>query len=765
MFRLSWTTALVGAEVMSSITNHLSRREGWFVRERLFWIDHGPRGRPAQHVPSADVTGDIRTVTYNVNGLSTKRHEVMHMLRTERIDVLLLQETRMADGDLVTFPGYHVFVSPMDASRPGIRGLLTAVRKTIPCHMLPLICPSVLAVQIHLRRDVPLLVCNEYIPVKSSGNSPEHRAALAAVRSTALAATCKQLAAWHRRNPAGHSIVAGDMNMPPAAMTAVLRLWALKRCPMLCRVPDTTLGDGREPPTHQAGGTIDHVIADDRSALGMRTTTLTGWDMSDHVPLMSVFPAAPAAVPTPEGFRAKRTCLRNDLTIKRIMKTNRFAALLQEATERNDSDNTDKGWNPENLCDAVGELQRGSQQLMRSVGAEQSACALPPSGNFLCRATKAAIDKRRHLAAKYRKLPHGADRVVITEQLNAARTVAKSAIKADLRSQRNRDIKRGAELAADGGKAKEFWRWCSTWSGRGRVSQSMKPVYSEQHDGAADPVLVIEPAAILSAWAGHFGDLCTDVGNHSRDKQYWADHVHSLPTKEYEGTNLPLGWMEFALAIKRAQLGKSAGVSGVPIELYKICLQHPPGYEGDPRKLPGGPSSDFADAVFQVARGLFSATEIPEDFNTSLLTPIPKKGDLQRMTNFRGICLIEVLLKIVTTVVTSRLSAQVESVPDLISEQAGFRPREECIAQHIALYDACRQRSLAGLDTWVGFLDQAKAFDRTEHEALFLKLGLLGTQPNVISFLRALYANPQIKVIIGGTRAPGRPWRRGVRQG
>jgi len=57
------------------------------------------------------------------------------------------------------------------------------------------------------------------------------------------------------------------------------------------------------------------------------------------------------------------------------------------------------------------------------------------------------------------------------------------------------------------------------------------------------------------------------------------------------------------------------------------------------------------------------------------------------MNNYRGISLINTNVKLRSAIGTNRIRNAVENHNILVQEQAGFRTREECAAQVIALVE------------------------------------------------------------------------------
>ena len=68
-----------------------------------------------------------------------------------------------------------------------------------------------------------------------------------------------------------------------------------------------------------------------------------------------------------------------------------------------------------------------------------------------------------------------------------------------------------------------------------------------------------------------------------------------------------------------------------------------------------------------------------KSWETAVMVPIPKKGDLTQVNNYRGISLMPVGLKIVSTILARRIQSWAERHGKLDRGQAGFRAREEAV--------------------------------------------------------------------------------------
>ena len=70
---------------------------------------------------------------------------------------------------------------------------------------------------------------------------------------------------------------------------------------------------------------------------------------------------------------------------------------------------------------------------------------------------------------------------------------------------------------------------------------------------------------------------------------------------------------------------------------------------------------------------VFSSLIPPSQWTTSIIVPLPKKGDLSLMTNhYRGISLLSITAKVYNKILLNRIRDHVD--PILRNNQAGFRP-------------------------------------------------------------------------------------------
>ncbi|MCO5602734.1 hypothetical protein L7F22_056872 [Adiantum nelumboides] len=170
-------------------------------------------------------------------------------------------------------------------------------------------------------------------------------------------------------------------------------------------------------------------------------------------------------------------------------------------------------------------------------------------------------------------------------------------------------------------------------------------------------------------------------------------------------------------------------------------------------------------AIFTMLCTWFDSGKLPETSSTLVVVYITKKGDLSNPDNYRGISLIPISLKLLTSLLINRISAKLEGRNFFLPGQAGFRNQEECVEQVIALKEIVLRRKVIKKLTYAAYIDFEKAYDTVPHEALFLKMEAARIGGRDMNYFRALYQSSKVKVRVGAKLSQEVPIARGVRQG
>lgn len=257
----------------------------------------------------------------------------------------------------------------------------------------------------------------------------------------------------------------------------------------------------------------------------------------------------------------------------------------------------------------------------------------------------------------------------------------------------------------------------------------------------------------------HYMGLAADISGHSQDAMHWARVIPFPIVQRPELTelNVDISIDEVIDTLKRLKRNKAPGPDSIPVEFFQMFACTSAADDATSRPI------RHLTAILQE---LWGDSYVPDSLNMASLISIFKKDDPTKPGNYRGISLIDSLIKILITLLTGRLQTVLEEKSIFIKGQGGFRSKEESVAQALALYEIVKRRQNVHLDTFALFLDYQKAFDTVPHEGLFRKMELMGIRGKMLAFVRSLYRNSSVKVRANdGSHSDSFRLLRGVRQG
>ena len=213
-------------------------------------------------------------------------------------------------------------------------------------------------------------------------------------------------------------------------------------------------------------------------------------------------------------------------------------------------------------------------------------------------------------------------------------------------------------------------------------------------------------------------------------------------------TDLAISTSIFPTALVREKIlaspvGKAAGITGLRAELL-----HP-----------------IVDLVAPLLGSMFcvymTLSFVPHSWKRALICPVPKKGDLSRIANYRPISLLEVTRKIFELCILHQLQADVH----LSREQGGFRPGRSTVDQ-VACLDRLIQHSKSlGRPSHMAFLDIKAAYDSVPRGELWRRCEQVGINYLVLDTLRALFDHNSAQLVVSQHRSSPFSLTAGVLQG
>ena len=151
------------------------------------------------------------------------------------------------------------------------------------------------------------------------------------------------------------------------------------------------------------------------------------------------------------------------------------------------------------------------------------------------------------------------------------------------------------------------------------------------------------------------------------------------------------------------------------------------------------------------------------EWQSALLTPAPKKGDIAAPANWRLLCVSEPLGAVFMSILEGRLQKALDA--SARDNQNGFRAGRGTTDAQFCVLQAIRQRANEGLHTWAVLVDLVKAFESLSLEACWAILAKLGVPPHAINLLRRFYDSFTMRLKLGPLLLHVIRVKRGIRTG
>jgi hypothetical protein len=144
----------------------------------------------------------------------------------------------------------------------------------------------------------------------------------------------------------------------------------------------------------------------------------------------------------------------------------------------------------------------------------------------------------------------------------------------------------------------------------------------------------------------------------------------------------------------------------------------------------------FGEALFKYAIYCYDKGTLTANFKSASIKLIPKKGELEKLKNWRPISLLSNMYKIISRAINNRLNAVVNRVCS--RAQKGFndaRYTQEVLINVIETIRYCNNNNVSSA---VVAVDMAKAFDTLSHGYLTEVFKFFNFGPNIIRWLNLL---------------------------
>eukprot|EP00116_Pleurobrachia_bachei_P001743 sb/3462005/ len=182
---------------------------------------------------------------------------------------------------------------------------------------------------------------------------------------------------------------------------------------------------------------------------------------------------------------------------------------------------------------------------------------------------------------------------------------------------------------------------------------------------------------------------------------------------------------ELRVARKQLKSGKAAGEDGISPEIVKYV--------------------DTDEIILDMCNNALMNKNIPDQWRHQNIMPVPKKGDLTRVENYRGIALSSVISKTLNRLIRNRMTPAFEEI--LRPEQNGFRPGRSTSSHVLGLRRILEGARAKQITAVLLFVDFRRAFDSLHRGILMKILTAYGVPDRLVDLIDALYQDTVASVI------------------
>ena len=248
--------------------------------------------------------------------------------------------------------------------------------------------------------------------------------------------------------------------------------------------------------------------------------------------------------------------------------------------------------------------------------------------------------------------------------------------------------------------------------------------------------LAFDDKSKLDAWKCHYDKLL--------NVEFPWDSSTLPVVPPVQGPSIKITTDMVSNALSLMKKGKAAGPSGITVEMI----------------LAGGEVIVYA--ITHLINCVIAEGRIPHDWSRSYIINCFKgKGDALERANYRGLKLLDQVMKVMERVLETIIRTQV----DIDAMQFGFMPGRGTTDAIFILRQIHEKYLRKQKDLFFIFVDLEKAFDRVPRKVLWWALRKLGVEEWLIKTVQAMYTNPMSSVRVNSQYSPWFNVQVGVHQG
>ena len=226
--------------------------------------------------------------------------------------------------------------------------------------------------------------------------------------------------------------------------------------------------------------------------------------------------------------------------------------------------------------------------------------------------------------------------------------------------------------------------------------------------------LTAEPKEKCEIFNDFFHSTFTNSNYRLPPLEYLSSLLHQL-------SNISITPSDVYEHLSQLDSTKTAGCNNIHPKILKFCAMSLP------------------EPVTNLFNLCLSQSNIPFEWKTHKITPVPKKGDLSNAKNYRPISALCIPSKVLESIIYTKIIDYVR--PQLSKNQHGFLKNRSCLSQLLLSYNkiSCSLENKQSTNSI--FLDFSKAFDSVPHDELLYKLWVMEITGPLWLWFRAYLTN------------------------
>ena len=215
----------------------------------------------------------------------------------------------------------------------------------------------------------------------------------------------------------------------------------------------------------------------------------------------------------------------------------------------------------------------------------------------------------------------------------------------------------------------------------------------------------------------------------------------------------------------KTELGDIVFIKDIVIKKIETDPSKSPGPDGMHSSVLKELAEELAEPLAMIFTKSIEESKLPDTWKEANVTPLFKKGNRSKPSNYRPVSLTSVLCKVMESIIRDKIMEHTEQNKLLSSCQHGFVPKRSCATNLLHALEKWTTALDTGRPVDAVYLDFAKAFDSVPHQRMIAKIESYGIKSKVLNWIRDFLIGRQQRVSVKGMYSDWSNVTSGVPQG